>query len=295
MPALSIDRITTTFKNTVNKIFTPKEIYGIIANSEDDWQERKQKNNPNQITIKYLSLKNILEVLLKHTELVEVDLPFPYRKLKRYTWGEAGVYEIIQSVDNVGYFSHYSAMELHGLTEQISKTIFFNVEQPASSSGGELTQDAIKRAFSRKCRVSKNVISLNNYRVCKLNGQNTRRLGVINTKISGQNIYVTDIDRTLIDATVRPIYSGGIGEIVKAYRNASSLSIDRIVEYIYKLNFTYPYHQAIGYYLEKTGNYSSNDLNKLRSLPMTYDFYITHQLKNPAYVGEWRLFVPKGF
>jgi len=295
MPALSKAKIAATFDSMTRRIFMRKEINQVIGESEKAWRVRQKKNDTDQIPVPSFSQTKVLEALVQHTNLSEVDLPFPYRKLKRYTWGEQDIYEIIQSVDSDGYFSHYSAMQLHGITEQTPKTIFFNVEQPATGGGGVLTQEGIQSAFARKCRVSNNVITLGNYRVCKLNGQNTARLGVIRSPNNEPDIFVTDIERTLIDAAVRPIYSGGVGEVANAYREAPQVSVDRVVEYLRRLNFTYPYHQAIGYYLERTGKYHRDELEKLRSLPISFDFYLTYQLKNPEYVETWRLFVPNGF
>ncbi len=295
MPALSIHKIQSTFGKSPTRILTRLQINEIITQSIDDWKVKKQKNSPTQIPLESLGQNKILRALIDKTDLQEVDLPFPYRKIKRYTWGNLKTYEIIQSVDPKGYFSHYTAMELHGITEQTPKTIYFNIEQPTTGGSGDLTQEGINQAFKNKCRVSNNIIKFGDYRVCKLNGKNTHNLGVVNVQIDNQNINMTDIERTLIDAAVRPIYSGGIGEIAKAYREAKNISIERIIAYLRELNFTYPYHQAIGYYLERTGNYSEGELEKLRSLPMPFKFYLNYQLKNPNYITKWKLYVPEGF
>jgi len=295
MPALSISKIQVTFEKSPNRILTRQQINEIIEQSIEDWQVKKKKGSLTQIPLESLGQNKILKALIDKTDLQEVDLPFPSRKIKRYTWGNLKTYEIIQSVDTKGYFSHYTAMELHGLTEQVPKTIYFNVEQPTTGGGGDLTQEGINRAFNANSRVSNNIIKFGDFRVCKLNGKNTHNLGVVNIQIDGQNINVTDIERTLIDITVRPIYSGGIGEIAKAYLEAKNISIEKIVAYLHALNFTYPYHQAIGYYLERTGNYNDGELEKLHSLPMPFKFYLNYQLKNPSYIEKWKLYVPKGF
>ena len=59
-----------------------------------------------------------------------------------------------------------------------------------------------------------------------------------------------------------------------------------------KLAFIYPYHQAIGFYLERAG-YRSGALDLVRKIPKEFDFYLEHGLKEKDYVKEWRLFVPK--
>src|SRR5262249_35766427 len=127
-----------------------------------------------------------------------------------------------------------------------------------------------------------------------LNGKNTGRLGV--TTLEGTRLSVTDIERTLIDIAVRPVYSGGVQEVAHAYEIAEGkFSVNRLVAYFRKLNYTYPYHQIIGYYMDRSQAYSETQLGLLSQFDMDFDFYLTHQMKEIDYVEKWRLFVPKGF
>ena len=61
-----------------------------------------------------------------------------------------------------------------------------------------------------------------------------------------------------------------------------------------KLKYIYPYHQAIGFYLERAG-FKSATLDLFRSLPREFDFYLVHDIKQKDYVKDWRLFIPQGF
>ncbi|QDV73058.1 hypothetical protein Spa11_12470 [Botrimarina mediterranea] len=238
-----------------------------------------------------------LNLLVKHTQLKSVSLPFPYRSVTRFVWGDVPTYAIIQAVDAQGYFTHYTAMHLHGLTDQIPKAIYFNVEQPATGGGGSLTQGGIDRAFKGKCRVTNNVIKFRDVTIHKVNGQNTGRLGVESLRTAdGSAVAVTNLERTLIDIAVRPIYSGGVAEVANAYKAAAEkVSGNRLTTYLKSLNYTYPYHQVIGYYMERAGTYSESQIKKIRAIPREFDFYLTYQIKNPSYNEEWRLFTPQGF
>jgi AbiEi antitoxin C-terminal domain len=303
--ALSTTRIETTFRGSRRKIFSSSEIGRFIDQNSDAWlvttPNGKGKPPSNRkghlIPINSDGQTTILNALLQHTKLKRVGMPFPYRTETRFTWGDAPTYELIQSLDTNGYFSHYTAMHLHGLTDQIPKTIYFNVEQPASAGGGTLSQQGIDRAFRGKCRVSNNVITFRDFRICRLNGGNTHQLGVVDFKTDdGEKIRITDIERTLIDAVVRPIYAGGIGEVAAAFREAAGrISVKKLADYLRKLNFTYPYHQAIGFYLEHDGKYTAADIKRMQRIPIEYDFYLNYQLKNPAHNEKWRLFTPQRF
>jgi hypothetical protein len=70
------------------------------------------------------------------------------------------------------------------------------------------------------------------------------------------------------------------------------MSIDRLVSTLKTLDYVYPYHQAISFLMQKTG-YPEKSFNKLRAKGLNYDFYLTHEMKEPAYSKEWRLYHPK--
>jgi hypothetical protein len=63
-----------------------------------------------------------------------------------------------------------------------------------------------------------------------------------------------------------------------------------------KLNYIYPYHQAIGYYIEKAGNYNDAQIELLREkFKFERDFYLTYQMKDTKYSKKWRLYYPNNF
>lgn len=238
-----------------------------------------------------------LAFLIRSNTLREERLNFSYRPVTRYTWGEVGVWPIVQSINAEGYFSHYSAVQFHGLTEQLPKSVYFNQEQSLTGGGGQLTQQGLDIAFRGKCRVTNNVAPFRDQTIYLLNGRNTGRLGVIPaTTSAGDAIQVTGIERTLIDIVVRPVYSGGIFEVAKAFALARGrFSVNKLVAMLKQSNFTYPYHQSIGYLMERSGAYKPAQLDLLRELPMEYDFYLDYGLKNRDYDLRWKLFIPKGF
>ncbi len=123
----------------------------------------------------------------------------------------------------------------------------------------------------------------------------TGELGVVEFREPGEGqIKVTDLERTLIDITVRPAYSGGVVEVLNAYKLAKGkVLVDKLVKMLKKLDYIYPYHQAIGFYLERAG-YNESTVSLLRKFEMNYDFYLAHQMKEKSYSQEWRIYFPKG-
>jgi predicted transcriptional regulator of viral defense system len=248
----------------------------------------------------HINTSGFMRLLTEAGRLSEIIFPFPppYKREVRYLWGDVSLYEVAQALKPNSYFSHYTAIKFHGLTEQLPKTTYLNVEQPnPSTTTGGLTQKAIENAFHRPARTSGNVAETRDFRVCVISGKNTGNLGVTEEAVvpGAGPLRFTNLERTLIDAAVRPAYAGGVFEVRKAYELAKEkLSVEGLVTMLKKLAYTYPYHQAIGYYLERAGCEPAQ-VEKLRGLPMEFDFYLTHQMSQTDYVKGWRLFVPKGF
>jgi predicted transcriptional regulator of viral defense system len=160
-----------------------------------------------------------------------------------------------------------------------------------------LSQTALDTAFHRRQRVTKNVAETPDFRLCVLSAKNTGRLGVVEEVVMPEHgpLRFTNLERTLIDATVRPVYTGGVFEVRKAFELAKDkLSVNRLAASLQKLDYIYPYHQAIGFYLERAG-YNAGQVDLLRRFPMDFDFYLAHDMGQTDYIKEWRLFVPKGF
>jgi predicted transcriptional regulator of viral defense system len=163
--------------------------------------------------------------------------------------------------------------------------------------GGALTQEGINRSFAVECRTTNNVASFREHTIHLLNGGNTDQLGVIARNIGDNSeIRITDIERTLIDITVRAVYSGGVAEVAKAFSAAADrVSVNRLCAYLRQIGYTYPYHQSIGFYLERSGKYTASQLGQLQEFAIELDFRLDYKMKETDYIKKWRLHIPKGF
>ena len=275
------------FEGLPAKIFTRAQIEEILSENREFWRLS------NSTTV-----HSLINFMLAQTKLESVKFEFPNRNIMRYTWGKVPSYEIINSLKPDSYFTHYTAVYLYELTEQIPKTVYLNFEQSRKvNRDKKLEQSRIDAAFKRRVRVSNNIALYNDHKICILNGMYTGQLGV--TEIEGPEgaqIRATNIERTLIDITVRPVYAGGVFEVLKAYRLAKGkVSVNKLAAMLKKLDYIYPYHQAIGFYLDKSGVYKESSIKLLRKFDMNYDFYLTYEMKDTSYSKKWRLYFPKGF
>jgi predicted transcriptional regulator of viral defense system len=204
------------------------------------------------------------------------------------------VSQIALSRKDGAYLSHATAISLHKLTHQHERTIYVNAEQSPKPQSGSLTQDGIDRAFAREQRQSNLIYQYKNWTFAFLEDKNTARLGVVHRRgPSGELLEVTGLERTLIDIVVRPSYAGGISQVLAAYKAAKAkLAVDLLLKTLKNLDYLYPYHQAIGFYMQRAG-YAEAQYSKLRKLSVEFDFYLAHHLADTAYDPYWHLYYPK--
>ncbi len=278
--------IFSLFDTVGQNVFKRSEIEKILSESRDFWRLAQST-----------TVAKFIDFLKDRGRLREYKIPFPHRKEIRYAWGEATDYELIQSLRPDSYFTHFTALFLHNLTLQIPKTVYLNYEQPnKKSTGAGLTQERIDFAFRNMCRVSRTVAEFHGKRICLLNGRFTGQRGVIVQRDDlGRELRITDVERTLIDSVVRPVYAGGVQTVLTAFERAQgTVSINKLAAMLTALEYVYPYHQAIGFYLEKSGVYTEGQIGLLDRFEKKFKFYLAHQLKNPLYSERWKLYYPSG-
>jgi hypothetical protein len=290
--------VRTSLQAARANVFTPTELSRQFQLHAEEWSVSDGDKLPRHAIVVAASLeaRAITAALLKAKILKKAVLSFAYRPDTRYLFGEVELLDLIQSLSGDGYFTHFTALYLNDLTEQTPKTIYFNVEQRSSGGAGQLTQEGLDRAFKAEARASSNVAEYKGTRIVKVNGRNTGQLGVVvKPRSKAGALRLTDVERTLIDATVRPAYSGGIAVVAKAFEAAKELvSVNKLASYLRKLRYVYPYHQAVGFYMERAG-YEEPLLKLLEAFPIEHDFYLQHAMKSPVLNKRWRLYVPKGF
>jgi hypothetical protein len=272
------------------RVFQRKELDEIVRLERARWRLAERT-----------SAAEVLDFLTGPKKLQKVDMDFSWRKEVRYVWRSASLSEILMTLRPDCYFSHFTAMQMHDLTEQDARLVHVNFEQtPKPSPPGGLSQEGIDRAFSRPQRRAKNMAEVRGYRVLLLNGKHTGYLGVEERPVQWGDaekptaVRLSDLERTLIDLAVRPDYSGGPDEVLKAYRRAGDrASANQIAAYLQKLRYVYPYHQTIGFYMERSEAFHPAAVERFRDrFEFEFDFYLAYGLEKTRYDPRWRLHVP---
>jgi predicted transcriptional regulator of viral defense system len=277
--------IRTRLDTVMGGVFTVGALAEMLANCREEWGAAQS-----------VTTKAFVQFLVKRMGLRTVELKSErYRPVVRYAREDYSPYQMALSLRPRSYLTHGTAVLLHGLNAQLPKTIYANQEQSAKPVGGSLTQTKLDRAFAGRQRTSSYVYSLEGWRVVLLSGKQTGNFGVESlTGPVGEDLQVTGIARTLVDIVVRPAYAGGILQVLEAYRGARDrVDAGALVQTLEKLGHIYPYHQAIGFLMERAG-YPAQACDKLRRLGAKFDFYLIHGMKEPQYDANWRLHFPQG-
>lgn len=280
------------FNSLPHRVLKSKEIYAIFTAQRGFWRLARST-----------TAEEFIEFLQSHSKLKQYKFSFPQRVETCYVWDHVPFLTILLCLKKDLHFSHYTAMRAHGLTEQLPKSIYMTDERSTPHTQKpetKISQADIDNAFQKSARISSNWVEYEDKKIYLLNGVDTGHLGVVTqpmTDESGANVEarLTNIERTLIDITVRPVYAGGVFEVAKAFKLAKGrVSINKLVAMLHKLKFVYPYHQAIGYYLQRA-EYKPSQIDLIRSLAMEQDFYLTHEMNDTHYDRDWRLHIPNGF
>jgi hypothetical protein len=263
------------------QVITRRAAGDILANLRELWQVPKSFGADQLITL--LLENNVIRI----AELRSDD----YGTKNRYLLGNVSPLTLASSIHSGSYLSHGAALHLHGLAPL--GAIYVNHEQSAKNSDSRLSQAALNKAFRNKQRQSNYVYRYASHTVIFLNGKDTGCAGVVEMRgPDKERLRVTNLERTLIDIVVRPRYAGTIETIMGAFRKmAKRVSIDRITALLDKTDYSYPYHQALGFLFSRSG-VPERWLAPLRRRGSRFKFYLDYGMTNPAYDPEWRIYYP---
>ena len=279
--------IFRAFDEDVRHVFWLNDIHHVLDQNRVFW--RLSRNMPATRFIEFLMTKGEL----RRIELKPLN--HDIRTIERYIWRRASPVEVAFSTQKNAYLCHGTAVYLHGLNDQIPRRFYLNKEQsPKPSPAGKLTQASIDRAFAGKQRETSLVYRFENSEVAMIAGKHTDLSGTIEIDHAMTKLRVTSLERTLIDIAVRPFYAGGPFQVLAAYRGARDrISVGTLIATLRRLNYMYPFHQAIGFYMQQAG-YAPFLYNRLKEMGLEFDFHLAYGVKNAEYVSDWRLHIPKG-
>lgn len=110
-----------------------------------------------------------------------------------------------------GAIAYWSALNLHGLTEQFPNTVFIQTTRVKSQ----------KEVFGV------------NYQFVKI--APGKRTGIVKEGYGNHSYNITDVEKTMVDCFDLPQHSGGYAELIRAFASAK-LSAEKMIEYCVAVN-----------------------------------------------------------
>lgn len=261
------------------RVFTKQDLAEILASKASEWNLPIQYNNKSFRK----DLINFLDFKALFIDKYEV---FSY-KVPEYL-------DIFQRIKKLGFFSHYTALRLHGLTEQTPYQVFISTARKNTVSENTISQEAIDEAFKKIKYKTAEPIIFGKYKVF-IKSVVCNDLDIETMQVNAEDysffVKLTNIEKTLIDAAINPEYCGGPGEVLKAFARAKDkVSVVKIKSILKRLGYKYPYHQLIGFYMERA-EFDNGKIKIIEDIPMSNEFYLTHG-QNEMYSSRWRLHYP---
>ncbi len=160
--------------------------------------------------------------------------------------------QIVQEADPQAVFGFLTALMHHSLTDLLAKEIhvidFKRGEQQRRIPLGTTPDDWVDLALPAATRPKK----VGETPVVWTNVQSQWDFGVMVGYSSGLPVYVTDVERTLLDALRMPDKCGGIAKVLQAWKAADCCDLDRLVTYTDRIAIQ-NLKQRVGFVLEKLG------------------------------------------
>lgn len=167
-------------------------------------------------------------------------------------------FEVAMNLVSPAAVSHWSAMSVHGLTEQIPRPVFVLTTTESSVPRVRGTSD---KSVSRRGYLAGDTLYL------FVQVRPERFFGVERIWINDRSrVSVTDPERTLLDALCFPQYCGTFGEALEAFNvRGDDLDIERIVDYALRLGAAAA--KRLGWVLEYY-DFDLSRFGKLLDLPV---------------------------
>ena len=165
-------------------------------------------------------------------------------------------YEVAMALVQPAAISHWSAMNHHELTEQIPRDVFVLITTDTSVPR--------KRTSASAAGKSGYPVDGTVYRFVQVRPE--RYFGVERIWVGDARVWITDLERTLLDGLAMPQHCGGFGEVIHAFGEVvERLDVEKIVGYSQRLGLAVA--KRAGWVLERQGC-ESPQIDELAALPI---------------------------
>ena len=215
---------------------------------------------------------------------------------------EIDSYDLAAAMLPGGYFCNLSAVYYHGLISQVPNTVYWCQETSAPRKGRskqQVTDARVRSAFIKPRHHTSFVVKQRDHDIVIIERTRGTDHGVVAVRRQQSpcpvGSRVATLERALIDAVVSPHYNGGITSLCEYFGAAKGkLKTQKLLEIYRKLEFVYPYAQAIAFFMDHAGMQDHAEEVR-RVYPPRQRFYVDHGAKSTwIYDERWMISYPKG-
>lgn len=179
-------------------------------------------------------------------------------------------FQIASAITETSYVSHHTALEYHGITNQV----YYEVYVASATKFSPFSFDGYTYQYVP-----------------------AKFLEGVSTPAFGGEIRVSDIERTVVDCIKSVDKIGGIEELMDNLGSIKNLQEDKLLNYLslYQNKFLY---QKTGYFLETLNDHfqlSKNFFQACREKMGSSKRYLTAEQSQGIYDASWHIVVPKAF
>ena len=140
--------------------------------------------------------------------------------------------QMIQEANPWAVFGYLTAMTYHGMTDVVSREIFAidygrqgaKTRLPLGTMPDEWDEDLPWPSPKTPVRVRETTVAWSS-------PGKIEETGIIVGQSFGVPVYVTNLERTLIDTIRSPEKSGGIAKVLQSWRNSKNFDLNQLIQY----------------------------------------------------------------
>lgn len=190
-------------------------------------------------------------LMIKNGDLVSLNKGLYTLPVELLAGGPLHSFEIAMKLAKKGAISHRSALSYYELTDQVFSKVYVTVPKEKGANLSKITDYDIKGTC---------------YHLVRIFPQHY--WGVKTVFIGEARVWITDLERTLVDGLSRPDLCGGFREVIFAYeRSVDRISPSLILEYVQRTSLVAC--KRLGWIFEQLGVHKEIQ-EQLMALPMPY-------------------------
>jgi len=168
------------------------------------------------------------------------------------------------------FFSYYTAIYLHGLSQQPASHFYLS------------TMDHIQKVDYHGLVFHPVILT------------KKRFFGFKEIKYREENVFVSDLERTIVDVMNRPEYAGGYEEIIRSFQDLEKVNWKRLLKYLDRMGEKILFNRT-GFVFDMLGKFMDTPEWLLKELEkrLSDNVYYFEKDRKGTYIKKWKIIVDK--